>query len=186
MVLRSARGWVPGLRVGHCLQTIGGRDAYHSRLREGVRHDVTTRRWRGARHRPTWKWVRRWTRELLSSVVVRRFPIALGSRPRVECQRLRLWWAGTPLRSFVDSASWMARPYRHLDMARTSAVDTRLPLLFPWWYVGSDSLCQRHWDQVRHHYGTKVLSNRDLLPLQGSVKLLGKASVEGRWTWGAK
>src|SRR5712691_4621307 len=85
MVVRSARGWVPDLRVGHCLQTFGGRDAYHPRLREGVRHDETTTRWRGARHRPTWKWVRRWTRELLSSAVVRRFPIALGSA-RNGCQ----------------------------------------------------------------------------------------------------
>jgi hypothetical protein len=78
----------------------------------------------------------------------------------------------------------MARPYRHLG--RTSVVDSRLPLLFPWWYVGNGPLWQGQWDRVRHHYGTKVLSNRDLLPLQGSVKLIGRAWVEGRWTLGAK
>ena len=76
MVLRSERGWVPSLQDGHCPQRFGGHDVYQPRLREGARHDVTTTRWRGVRHRLTRKWDRRWTRGLLSSAVVRRFPIA--------------------------------------------------------------------------------------------------------------
>lgn len=110
---------------------------------------------------------------------------ALSSpRPRVECQCPRPWWVGTPLRSFVDSASWTSRPYRHLDMARTDSVDTRLPLLFPWYGWNDLSChCQCREDQVRHRYDTKDLSSRDPLPRWGSLMIIGKAWVEGRWTW---